>query len=292
MTLDRMTPAAFSSEVTEEEIEAVVAEAVAALVDAAPGTLDTLNELAAALGDDPNFATTMTNLLAAKADAAATTSALAGKQPLAAELTALAAIAGTAYGRSVLAAATAADLAALVASVWRFKSGLYYAAPSASTSTALHSQGFAFASPFPVGQTTAFDRIGASIVTTPGEAGAKVRLGIYADTGTGYPGALIVDAGQIAADALGDFELTIAQTLKPGLYWPTAVAQSCPTTGPTMRVNGPTQFMVGSTLANTLAGIARNAYRQISGMTGALPANFIGTVDAQGGATRIALRAA
>lgn len=39
---------------------------VAALVDSAPGTLDTLNELAAALGDDPNFATTITNAIAAK----------------------------------------------------------------------------------------------------------------------------------------------------------------------------------------------------------------------------------
>jgi len=43
-----------------------VASAVAAVVDSAPGTLDTLNELAAALGDDANFATTMTNALANK----------------------------------------------------------------------------------------------------------------------------------------------------------------------------------------------------------------------------------
>ena len=40
--------------------------AVANLVASAPGTLDTLNELAAALGDDPNFATTTTNLVATK----------------------------------------------------------------------------------------------------------------------------------------------------------------------------------------------------------------------------------
>lgn len=39
---------------------------VSNLVASAPGTLDTLNELAEALGDDPNFATTMTNALAAK----------------------------------------------------------------------------------------------------------------------------------------------------------------------------------------------------------------------------------
>lgn len=41
-----------------------VATAIANLVDSAPATLDTLNELAAALGDDPNFATTVTNMIA------------------------------------------------------------------------------------------------------------------------------------------------------------------------------------------------------------------------------------
>lgn len=45
-----------------------VADAVADLVDSAPETLDTLNELAEALGDDPNFATTMTTALAGKVD--------------------------------------------------------------------------------------------------------------------------------------------------------------------------------------------------------------------------------
>lgn len=42
---------------------------VAALVDSAPETLNTLNELAAALGDDANFATTITNQIAGKANA-------------------------------------------------------------------------------------------------------------------------------------------------------------------------------------------------------------------------------
>jgi len=49
---------------------ATQATIVAAITDSAPGTLDTLNELAAALGDDPNFATTMTNSLALKANSA------------------------------------------------------------------------------------------------------------------------------------------------------------------------------------------------------------------------------
>lgn len=45
------------------EADAAITAAVNALVDAAPGTLDTLNELAAALGDDPNFATTINTAL-------------------------------------------------------------------------------------------------------------------------------------------------------------------------------------------------------------------------------------
>ncbi len=48
---------------TAAEIQTAV---TAAIVDTAPGTLDTLNELAAALGDDPNFATTITNALNAR----------------------------------------------------------------------------------------------------------------------------------------------------------------------------------------------------------------------------------
>jgi len=48
--------------------EGYVNIAVANLVDSAPETLDTLNELAAALGDDANFSTTITNSLAGKAN--------------------------------------------------------------------------------------------------------------------------------------------------------------------------------------------------------------------------------
>ena len=49
---------------------ATQATIVAAITDSAPNTLDTLNELANALGDDPNFATTITNNLALKANSA------------------------------------------------------------------------------------------------------------------------------------------------------------------------------------------------------------------------------
>ncbi|CZU93867.1 phage tail protein [Enterobacter hormaechei subsp. xiangfangensis] len=56
---------------------AFVQAAIAALVASSPAALDTLNELAAALGNDPNFATTMTNALAGKMDKAANGSDIA-----------------------------------------------------------------------------------------------------------------------------------------------------------------------------------------------------------------------
>ena len=46
--------------------ESHVATAISNLIDTAPNTLDTLNELAAALGDDANFATTVTTSLGTK----------------------------------------------------------------------------------------------------------------------------------------------------------------------------------------------------------------------------------
>ena len=48
--------------------ETYVDNKVAGLVNSAPAALDTLNELAAALGDDPNFATTVANQIGTKVD--------------------------------------------------------------------------------------------------------------------------------------------------------------------------------------------------------------------------------
>ena len=53
---------------TREETVDLITASIEDVVDAAPGALDTLNELAAALNDDPNFATTITNTIAQKQD--------------------------------------------------------------------------------------------------------------------------------------------------------------------------------------------------------------------------------
>lgn len=55
-----------SADLTGYATETYVNDAVDALVDGAPGLLDTLNEIAAAINDDENYATTMTTALAGK----------------------------------------------------------------------------------------------------------------------------------------------------------------------------------------------------------------------------------
>ena len=51
---------------TSSEVTSKISTAISNLVDSAPSSLDTLNELAAALDDDANFATTVTNQIATK----------------------------------------------------------------------------------------------------------------------------------------------------------------------------------------------------------------------------------
>lgn len=87
--------------------------------------------------------------------------------------------------------------------------------------------------PWLVTTTTSLTRIGGE-VTSAGDAGSKVRLVIYSDTG-GKPGALVLNAGQINGDSATVQELTIAQTLTPGLYWIGGIVQTVTTTQPTMR---------------------------------------------------------
>ncbi|WP_376713289.1 hypothetical protein [Pseudomonas canadensis] len=57
---------------TKTETGTAIQDAVAAIVASSPAALDTLKELADALGNDPNFATTITNALAGKANKATT----------------------------------------------------------------------------------------------------------------------------------------------------------------------------------------------------------------------------
>lgn len=110
--------AAAATNTTQIATTAFVRTEVANLVNAAPGTLDTLSELATALGNDPAFATTMTNNLALKAPLASPTLTGTPAAPTAAVDTNTTQIATTAYviGQGYLKSATAASTYAPIAS--------------------------------------------------------------------------------------------------------------------------------------------------------------------------------
>lgn len=133
--------------------------------------------------------------------------------------------------------------------------------------------------PWIVDQPVSIDRIGAE-VSSAGTSGRKFRIGVYADNGNRYPGALLLDAGQIAGDAVAVAELTANLTLPRGLYWVGGVVQSAGGTAPTMRTTGsgwcpPVRLPLGSNLpAANAAGIG---YQQ-TGVSAALPDTFTTTV--------------
>lgn len=105
--------AAAGTNTTQLANTAFVQAAIAALVASSPGALDTLNELAAALGNDPNFATTMTNALASKAPLASPALAGTPTAPTAVPGTNTTQLATTAFVRAALAAVVGNAPAAL-----------------------------------------------------------------------------------------------------------------------------------------------------------------------------------
>jgi len=68
-----LTTASTGTNTTAPATTAFVQQEISALVDSSPDALNTLNELAAALGDDANFSTTVTNSIATKAPLASPT---------------------------------------------------------------------------------------------------------------------------------------------------------------------------------------------------------------------------
>ena len=98
----------------DSEVSSSITAAINNLVDGAPGALDTLNELAAAINDDSNYATTLTSALATKANSSDVTSALATKANSSDVTSAILAAASTAASDST-SKANAAQAAATAA---------------------------------------------------------------------------------------------------------------------------------------------------------------------------------
>lgn len=103
-----------------------------------------------------------------------------------------------------------------------FKPGFWFAHPGGVASGA-PTGGAGYTMPwfFPNGLVLA--QVGVNVSTL--QAGSTMRVALYADDGTGYPGALIADLGTIDTSVAGARTLDFADlTLAPGLYWVTTVS--------------------------------------------------------------------
>lgn len=89
-----------------------------------------------------------------------------------------------------------------------------------------------YAIPFIVTKVMTVDQMSIN-VTTLG-SGSSVRVGIYADNGNNYPGALVVDGGSVSTATLGvkTYTAGLPATLDAGLYWLAIVSNA---TAPTIR---------------------------------------------------------
>lgn len=133
-----------------------------------------------------------------------------------------------------------------------------------------------YAIPLWVANAGTITRIGVSITdVTSVTAGTLLRIGIRSDNGSGKPASLIVDAGTVAADAVGTPEITISQSIAaPGLYWLTATCQNAGATLPSVRMisNTGMEPVAAASLATALgSGLAGYA---ASGVSAALPASY------------------
>lgn len=115
-------------------------------------------------------------------------------------------------------------------------------------------------------------------------SGCIIRMGIYADTGSGLPGALVLDCGLSGSGGLSSSgvisgasntvqEVTVSQALAPGNYWAGAVVQGVTTTQPTVRTVTPSPTCSVGATALPSAGQTYASLSQTS-VTTSLPDPF------------------
>lgn len=183
------------------------------------------------------------------------------------------------------ATAARADHRHSIGGVWhqRFAAGGYYGAYNNALSNTAQATGVLHATPFFVPFTRAFDRILINVAT----AGVgPVRLGIYGDTGSAYPGGLVLSAGTVDSAVLGEQLIIISQSLNPGMYWLAALTETT-TNAAITSANGTTLGM-----RNPAAAVAKG-YQATAVAAGALPATYPAGITPDSTATiRVLLRAA
>ena len=127
-----------------------------------------------------------------------------------------------------------------------------------SAASVVLASGYVHYIPIFVSEPTTYIRIGID-VSAAGAGGTLARLGIYA-WNNGVPGALILDAGTVAIDAIAQVEIVISQLLQRGYYFLAIVCNdanaacngpndssmvTCPVSG----VNGANTYLFGVVLS-------------------------------------------
>lgn len=240
----------------------IVTMVTAAMAVGAPATLDTIDELAAAINDDASYAATIVTALALKAPLASPTftGTVSG---ITKAMVGLGNVDNTsnATERAAAVALTNKDLTAKSnvlspANVGAnftnnvYVSGKYYFC-NGSTFAVTYGGTTAYnnlpaATPFVVCDTITLTRLFCEF-TVAGEANSKFRMVIWNhDAATQTPGTVALDGGTISTGSgnAGDlatggtpgvYERTVSQVLTPGIYWSGGIIQGSSTTAPTLR---------------------------------------------------------
>ena len=125
-----------------------------------------------------------------------------------------------------------ASLDAHIYNFWqKMRTGVYYSTNlqvyQLTSATQALTADRLYAVPMVIARATTWDRI-AVYIATAAAAGKKARLGIYANGTNLHPGALVLDAGEVAVDATGTKAITIEESLSKGIYWIVIISDGTP----------------------------------------------------------------
>lgn len=180
----------------------------------------------------------------------------------------------------------------------QFASGVWYPmSGGGTTNSTAQGNGTLKAFPFEFRQHGVINALAAAW-STAGQAESTLRLGVYADTGTGLPGALLLDAG--AKSTAGDTVIQDWTGLSLAVrantrVWFAAVIQGAPTTQPNVyQVSTSPPTVLALTADATLPAVGlgpRVSLTHADTVSGALPATFNPTGNS-GSITRILFKLA
>lgn len=177
---------------------------------------------------------------------------------------------------------TTSQLAAYLGGLPAWVTGRFYGLPIGATlASVLTVTGTLYAYPISIPNAVTVASLNLSVGT--GQTGGAAHLGIYADNGAGYPGALVYDAtvtGLTTTAVATNTPAANSVVLNPGVYWLASIFTATSTfpsvIGATAVYTGELSNSIGyDTAAHALATSGQAATGiQVAATYGALPATF------------------